>query len=294
MREYKGESYFKNGLGFCLQRLENDSVEDEHTHDFIELVYTVRGTRRHYIDNKPVVTKSGDVLFINYGHTHSYEAGNDAVMYNILLFPEFLDGGLKGCRDAFRLLDREGLESFKAKLDEDACVCTLKGSALRDARAILKALEDEHDCCEKRYGSSEMMRAYMTAFLILVFRELSIVKPEVRSKRHISEDVFEYIKAHSTEKISLDELAGLCHYNSSYFSRVFKSQVGMSVSGYIRSVRLENACKMLEADSESSIEDIALACGFSDKSAFFREFSASMGMTPAKYRKSKNKTLLAK
>ncbi|MBQ4136837.1 MAG: AraC family transcriptional regulator [Clostridia bacterium] len=294
MWEYKGESYFKNGLGFCLQRLENECVEGEHTHDFIELVYTVRGTRRHYIDKKPVDTKSGDVLLINYGHTHSYEPGSDAVMYNILLVPEFLDGGLEGCRDAFRLLDRSSFESFKARLDNDACVCTLKGRALRDARSILKALGEEYDSAGKRVGSHEMMRAYMTAFLILVFRELSIIKPEVRSKPHISEEVFEYIKAHSSGKITLDELAGLCHYNSSYFSRVFKRQVGMSVSDYIRATRLENVCRMLESDNNGSIEEIALACGFSDKSAFFREFSASMGMTPGKYRKSKNKTLLTK
>ncbi|MBQ7822271.1 MAG: helix-turn-helix domain-containing protein [Clostridia bacterium] len=291
MYEYKGDRFFDRGVGFCISRIDDNGTEHTHTHDFIEIVYMISGRRTHYIDGKAVQTKSGDVLFINYGRTHSYDAGDNAIMYNLLLVPEFLDGSFKECRDAMRLLDHDSFEKFKARLGREDCVCSFKGSALRSARSIMCALEDEYKNADKRVGSEELMRAYMTAFLILLFREVSIIKEARAKPRAIGKEVFEYIRTHSAQRIELTHLADMCHYNRSYFSRAFRAHTGVSLSEYVKAIRLENACALLMSDRDKSVEEIAREVGFSDKSAFFREFRARMGLSPGEYRKCKDQTL---
>jgi AraC-like DNA-binding protein len=46
--------------------------------------------------------------------------------------------------------------------------------------------------------------------------------------------------------------------------------------------RLEAASRMLAGDS--SVSDIAQACGYADHSAFTRQFRATVGVTPSEYR----------
>ena len=48
-------------------------------------------------------------------------------------------------------------------------------------------------------------------------------------------------------------------------------------------IRLDAASTLL-AESQLSITDIAVACGYQDHSAFSRIFKATVGMTPSEYR----------
>ena len=48
-------------------------------------------------------------------------------------------------------------------------------------------------------------------------------------------------------------------------------------------VRLEAAAGMLAA-GDSTIADVAHACGYSDHSAFCRQFKATVDMTPTEFR----------
>ena len=284
------DACFVKGLDFHINRVTLNSGIIDHTHDFIEIVYTLKGSRTHYIDGKRVVVKRGDVLFINYGRTHSYDDG-DGVMFNILLKPSFINGKLKGCRDAMKLLDEDCFKKFKEELKREDCICHLKGKPALHAQALIRALDDEY----RRYGhrreceigSEEIMRAYMTAFLILIFREMSIIPQTKRISKGIDRRVFEYIDKHLSENISLSEVARISHYNSSYFSRRFRESTGMTFTDYVHSERIKASCEMIKA-TDLSIEEISKNVGYSDKTLFYREFTQRTGMSPGEYRSKKS------
>jgi AraC-like DNA-binding protein len=48
--------------------------------------------------------------------------------------------------------------------------------------------------------------------------------------------------------------------------------------------RLNGALALIESDHERSIADIAGECGYTDHSAFSRQFKALTGQTPVQYR----------
>ena len=98
-------------------------------------------------------------------------------------------------------------------------------------------------------------------------------------------DCIDYIYAHLTDRITIDDLAGHVQLSSSYLSRLFKQELGISVSDYIREKKLDRAQNLLRY-TDQSFAEIANLLSFSSQSHFIQAFRNHTGMTPRKYRDS--------
>ena len=67
------------------------------------------------------------------------------------------------------------------------------------------------------------------------------------------------------------------------FARLMKRYFGLTPSQYIAKTRIAAASRLLR-ETNQSVADIALACGFYDHSAFTRAFRAVTGVTPTQFR----------
>ncbi|MDO5010188.1 MAG: AraC family transcriptional regulator, partial [Intestinibacter bartlettii] len=92
-----------------------------------------------------------------------------------------------------------------------------------------------------------------------------------------------YINEHYNENINLETVANIVHLNPSYFSSIFKKEVGVSFSNYLNKIRIEQS-KLLLKNTDSSIVEIALEVGFEDQSYFSKVFKNLTKMTPKQYR----------
>jgi AraC-like DNA-binding protein len=68
------------------------------------------------------------------------------------------------------------------------------------------------------------------------------------------------------------------------FARIIKRIHGISPMQLITKTRITVGCRLLR-DTDASIAQIALDCGFADHSAFTRAFRAVTGMSPSEYRR---------
>lgn len=93
----------------------------------------------------------------------------------------------------------------------------------------------------------------------------------------------EYIYAHIKERVTIEDLSAHTGLSASYLSRLFKDEVGISVSDYIREKKIEKAQNLLKFCDYSLIE-IANYLSFSSQSHFIQVFKKLVGMTPKKYR----------
>lgn len=93
----------------------------------------------------------------------------------------------------------------------------------------------------------------------------------------------DYIYSHIKERITIADLAAYTGLSESYLSRVFKQNLGVSISDYIREKKIEKATHMLKY-SDKSIVDIANYLSFSSQSHFIQIFEGFTGLTPKKYR----------
>jgi AraC-like DNA-binding protein len=93
----------------------------------------------------------------------------------------------------------------------------------------------------------------------------------------------DYIFRHIYEEISHEEIANKVQLNSQYLSRLFRKEVGITVSEYIQQTKIDEAKKLL-AFSKTPIPEICSMLNFNDQSYFTKVFKKIVGVTPKKYR----------
>lgn len=102
------------------------------------------------------------------------------------------------------------------------------------------------------------------------------VSPQIRRCR-------DYIELHAEQELKLCLLAKQVGYSEYYLSRKFKQEMGMSISTYIRLVRVEHS-KMMLVSSGVPISQIADNLHFASSSHFSESFREITGKTPQQYR----------
>lgn len=93
----------------------------------------------------------------------------------------------------------------------------------------------------------------------------------------------EYIYNHIHDRITIEDLAEHTDLSPSYLSRLFKKELGIAVSDYIREKKIDKAQNLLKY-SDFSLVEIANYLSFSSQSHFIQTFEKLVGMTPKKYR----------
>ena len=93
--------------------------------------------------------------------------------------------------------------------------------------------------------------------------------------------VSNYIEAHITETILLDDLAKEVHMSKYYFLRKFKEITGVTVHTFIMHKRMIKASEELRLGQP--ITQVYQACGFTEYSSFLRNFRKMFGVAPGKF-----------
>ena len=96
-----------------------------------------------------------------------------------------------------------------------------------------------------------------------------------------------YIETHLGEPMTMRELADSLHLNSSYFSVLFKEQVGLNFSEYLMRKRVQRAKELL-VQTTMPISEIAERVGYQTDKYFIKVFKSLEGLSPSKYRHAVN------
>ncbi|QHF45096.1 AraC family transcriptional regulator [Pseudomonas sp. S35] len=94
--------------------------------------------------------------------------------------------------------------------------------------------------------------------------------------------VDEHIRTHFNRRVTLGELTRIAGISVAQLERYCKRVFHITPRQMIQKVRLEHAHQLLHSDMP--ITEVALQCGYTDHSAFSRQFKASTGFTPRQYR----------
>ena len=108
------------------------------------------------------------------------------------------------------------------------------------------------------------------------------LKKQAASSKQVA-DAIDYIYNHLLERITVETLAKAVSISPTYLSRIFKQELGVSVSDYIRQRKLD-AAKNLLRFSDYEMADIANMLSYSSQSHFIQHFRSQTGMTPKAYR----------
>ncbi|PSB54261.1 helix-turn-helix domain-containing protein [Chamaesiphon polymorphus] len=149
---------------------------------------------------------------------------------------------------------------------------------------------------QENLGNRLYIDSLANVLAVRLLRQYSASKPQLAvyagglPPRQLQQ-VLEYIDAHLEREIELTDLAGLIRHRRRYangmsqfhFSHLFKQSIGTSPYQYLLQQRIERAKQLLK-QTDRSIVDIALECGFNSHSHLSKQFRQLTGMTPKRYR----------
>ncbi len=98
------------------------------------------------------------------------------------------------------------------------------------------------------------------------------------------QQIIAYLSQNFREETTLEELASMVGFSTSYLSRIFKKEFGMNFCNYVNNLRVEEA-KILLSKGTLSIKEIAYSLGFSDANYFARVFKKETGVNASQFQK---------
>ena len=125
--------------------------------------------------------------------------------------------------------------------------------------------------------------------LLFSFASLAETEHEQQSLRkgQAWAQIKKYLDDHFTDHtLTLQILGNALGYNPKYLSTVFKQHIGMGISEYLNSLRIQHGCTLI-AQGFTSVGDISTQSGFTDPQYFSKVFKKHMGVTPGQYIKQK-------
>ncbi|MDD4849152.1 MAG: helix-turn-helix transcriptional regulator [Gemmiger sp.] len=140
---------------------------------------------------------------------------------------------------------------------------------------------------EKNENYQVMVRGMVISLLVEVLRCRGDISDNIRFFSDEIQEIYpalRYLNRQGFGDSEVDCMAALCHMGTANFRRRFKQIMGESVTSYVSSQRLNQACERL-LRTDVSVLEVALEVGFESLSSFNTLFVARMGETPSRWRR---------
>ncbi|UVI28242.1 AraC family transcriptional regulator [Paenibacillus spongiae] len=286
-RDYLKELRFPFYIMRCTHNANN--VPKMHSHEFVELVYVIKGEALHCFEGDVYPLKAGDVFIINPNENHTFEfsEGQEIEIVNCLFLPDLIHDaclrelGVDDSMDYFYVLPFLSPDErfhHRLKLSE------------RETSAILQLLEYMmHEWDLKRTGYTTLIRLKLVELFIQLSR---IYKDWVSSNRDHSkrrsnhllvQRINGFLERHYDEKLCVTDLGEMFNISNRQLNRVFKQETGLTVVERVHHIRIEHAKQML-MESEEKVLHVAQKVGYDDPAFFSHLFRRYVGCSPGKFR----------
>lgn len=124
---------------------------------------------------------------------------------------------------------------------------------------------------------NEMEREMLHKYCLLVHNH------SLKGYSPIIKKVLNQINLNLCSDLSLKNLSEMFNISAGYLSTLFKKELGLTLTEYINSKRIEYALLLLNT-TNMQIQNIASACGITDVNYFTKIFKKQCKMTPTKYK----------
>lgn len=239
---------------FCHRMNETDRLWnfDQHSHDCLEAICFLQGELMIRQGTQKMEAAASSVILHPPGTVHQEFPLPGRHREVIALWIK----GKKGPAPdrSFQILDREGA-----------------------IRWLFQQIYQEYG--RKTPDSAQLIGCYLPALCLQLGRAW-----RESGQGDILERITGYLQENLSRPVTLQELARIASVSPSYVERIFRKKAGVTPMGYLRTLRMQEACRLL-AQSGLSVEEIGRRVGIFDPSYFWRSFRRETGYSPSAYRR---------
>lgn len=252
-----------------------------HWHESVELFYVRKGAILYRTPHCERVMRAGSGGMVNSNVLHSTqilkpEADLELVLH---LFSPTLVAGVPGGTVE---------ECYVRPLvqDKNREIILLDPADAAQGKT-LALLQKTFALNEEAYGYELRLQAALSEIWLRLVEQIhprpGTEEKSVTAAQQKLKQMLVYIHTHYAEKITVPMLAAAAFCSERECYRSFQSCLHTSPTDYIRTVRLQSACKLL-LETDRTVTDIAQSCGFGTSSYFGMQLHAETGYSPTEYR----------
>jgi AraC-like DNA-binding protein len=251
-------------------------------HESFEMVYMKRGKAVFEIAGYPAQIGPNDIIIIKPNQPHKFIVKSETGCEFIVLSFKFVNSFASQHSDV-------SLEDFLnfVRGKESGAFITLKVSQKNEIITLLNRILNEKGNSD--IGSEFLNYLLVMELFVLISRALkmeweSSIKNKSPKIKELIQVSVNYIHNNYERDISLKDIAQYVFLSTSYFTRAFKEEMGISPISYLLKIRIERAKELLK-ETDKRISEIALSVGFSNQQRFNDIFKKYAKLTPLQYRK---------
>lgn len=267
----KSNNYFiRDENTITIEKRESQENFVIHDHDFSELVMVFSGNGIHSWNGDDYPITCGDFFYINAKDKHGYYAVNQLKLVNILYKPEkllFYD-----LISPYLPLVTDSKEKRQWKLPP---------SCLSKFIPIIEKIDKE--CRKPDNISIHLCESLFLQFILLISRYRYQPNNSPVSSVHLIDILITKLNQSISTSFSLNDFSQEHQVASRSLYRLFKTNTGMTITGYLQQLRLCHAATLLRT-TDLLISDIAAQCGYEDSNYFSSVFHKKMNITASDYR----------
>lgn len=251
-----------------------------HFHPEIELILILKGGTDRWIGDNISPLCDGDMFLIGSNLPHDFrndrsEGTRFRPVHAIVIqfHPEFLGLTWLECTDMGRVRQ----------------LCQLAGHGLEITGRTRAILTRRLKLAPKANGIHRLILTLELLSVLSSSVELrKIASPGFAPEVQIADTermgmISTYIQKHLAEPIYLHEVARHIGMSEVSFSRYFRRRTAKTFPAYLNELRAARVCRLL-AETDLTVTEIALACGFDSMANFEKQFSVVKGCSPKSYR----------
>jgi AraC-like DNA-binding protein len=254
-----------------------------HWHSFMELIFIKKGYFKASLRNTKFLLNEGDLLVVIPGELHSfgYEGDNVLEFINIQFDPIILQSAIPDSKEFAMIYPY--LFSYKPPL---SFLCRSDDIAQKQVSSIINNIHQE--TLRKELGYSLSIRANLLELFVCLLRKWNLDTPGTPMNENFTVykrmfPVFNMIQEQYMKNFSTTKMAKMAAMSVPHFCRLFKKITGCGFRGYLQSLRISEAIKLL-LSTDFNITQIASLVGYSDVNFFIRIFKNQTGLPPLQYK----------
>lgn len=97
--------------------------------------------------------------------------------------------------------------------------------------------------------------------------------------------ILQYVNEQYDQPLTIREAARRFGVSYEHLSRLYRERTGLTFSEHVRMLRMNKAKRLLQ-ETDMTVYDVAVRCGYSSERSFYRAFRAETGKSPRQYRSS--------
>lgn len=288
---YRAESEIGTPLPFKIYRWNHagGSIRD-HTHDYFQIWYVVKGEFMHTINNHTYRMVKGNIFVIPPYAVHrvTLVAGQGIDIIGLEFLPHFIDEQYQPHNGSRGRFDYSYLEQFMLDEEHVTPKVALSGATDLEVSKILNDMLDEYQQANRYYEL--VLKADLLKLMTMLVREMDRqrnpddVDERLGKFKELMTAAIHYIHEHYNEELRLEMICRKFNISKTYFCDLFKRFTGKTYNDYLVDIRIHKAAAML-LDTDMSVTDICFQVGFNDVPYFSRVFKRKTGVTPSHFKK---------